>query len=313
MLAAKLMLNQNLEVEAVHFKIPFSRQNDSFIESFCRYFDINLHKVVLNREFLKTVVYPKHGYGSQMNPCVDCRILIFKKAKKLAEKIMADFIVTGEVLGERPFSQRKEMMLHIEKESGLEGKVLRPLSARLLPETDAEKKGLIDRGKLYAIKGRKRTPQIRLAKELGIVRYPNPSGGCLLTDLRFAERLREHLRHKKKITTLDIELLKVGRHFRIGSTKIIVGRNEKENKRLLFLASKNKNLSTIEVKEYMGPITVLVGETDAETIEKAAAITVRYSDAPKNALVILKYSYGSSHRTFETSAISDNELIKFRI
>ncbi len=313
MLAAKLMLDQNVEVEAVHFKTPFSGQGEAFVEKFCKDTGIKLHKAMLNREFLETVVAPRHGYGSQMNPCVDCRILEFKKAKKVAEKVKADFIVTGEVLDERPFSQKKDMMLHIEREAGLEGKVLRPLSAKLLPETNPEKNGFINRERLHAIKGRRRTPQMTLAKELGIVEYPNPAGGCLLTEPRFADRLREHLGHEKRLTTMDAELLKVGRHFRIGDTKIIVGRNEKENEKLSFLADRNKNLSTIQVKEHMGPVTVLVGETDAETTGKAAAITVRYSDAPKNALVALRYDGANRHIGLEASAISDDELKKFSV
>ena len=152
-----------------------------------------------------------------------------------------------------------------------------------------------------------------LAKELGIVEYPNPAGGCLLTEPRFADRLREHLGNEKRLTMLDAELLKVGRHFRIGDIKVIVGRNEKENERLSFLAGRNKNLSTMEVKDYMGPVTVLIGETDAETMGKAAAITVRYSDAPKNALVALRFDGANRHTNLEASAISDDELKKLSI
>jgi len=313
MLAARLMLDQDVDVEAVHFITPFSGQNEAFVEKFCKETGIKLHKIVLDEEFLEIVVAPKHGYGSQMNPCIDCRILEFKKAKEVAEKVGADFIVTGEVLDERPFSQKKDMMLHIEKEDGLEGKVLRPLSAKLLPETEPEKNGLVDRERLLAIKGRRRTPQMMLAKKLGIVEYPNPAGGCLLTEPRFADRLREHLEHEKRLTMLDVELLRVGRHFRIGNTKVIVGRNEKENKKLSSSASRNKNLSTMEVKDYMGPVTILVGEADAETIGKAAAITVRYSDAPKGTLVSLRYDGVNGYEDIEAVAMSNNELRQFSV
>jgi tRNA-specific 2-thiouridylase len=313
MLAARLLLDQDVDVEAVYFMTPFSGQSEEFVEKFCVEIGIKLHKKVLGKEFLEIIVAPRHGYGSQMNPCIDCRILEFKKAKELAERVGADFIVTGEVLDERPFSQKKDVMLHIEREAGLVGKVLRPLSAKLLPETEPEKKGFVNRERLYAIKGRRRTPQMMLAKELGIVKYPNPAGGCLLTEPRFADRLREHLEHEKRLTTLDVELLKIGRHFRIGNTKVIVGRNEKENKKFSSNARRNKNLSTMEVKDYVGPVTILVGEVDAETIGKAAAITVRYSDAPKDTLVSLRYDDVNGHKDLEAVAMSNNELRQFSV
>jgi len=313
MVAARLLLDRNIDVEALHFKTPFSEQNEEFVEKFCRDMGIKLHKIAFKKEYLKIVLAPKHGYGSEMNPCVDCRILELKKAKKKAEKIGADFIVTGEVLGERPFSQKKDMMLHIEKEAGLEGKVLRPLSAKLLPETEAERKGYVNRERLFAIKGRRRAPQMMIAKELGIAKYPNPAGGCLLTEPRFADRLREHLMNEKKLTMLDVELLKVGRHFRIGKTKFIVGRNERENHRLSFLCSRNKNLSMLEVSEHRGPTTVIVGEPDTETIQKAAAITVRYSDASKDTLVSLRYNSKNKQLVLDTYAMPDSELRKYMI
>ena len=313
MLATRLMLDQAVEVEAVHFRTPFSGQNEPFVESFCKESGIKLHKIMLDDEFLEIVVAPKHGYGSQMNPCIDCRILELKKAKELAEKVKACFLVTGEVLGERPFSQRKDMMLHIEREADLEGKVLRPLSAKLLPETEPEKNGYVNSEKLHAIKGRRRTPQMTLAKELGIVEYPNPAGGCLLTEPRFADRLREHLEHEKRLTAMDTELLRIGRHFRISNTKVIVGRNEEENKKLLLAAKRDNDLSTLEVKDYMGPVTVLVGEASTETIEKASAITVRYSDAPKDASITLGYNGVNGKKNIETEAMSDSELRQFSV
>jgi tRNA U34 2-thiouridine synthase MnmA/TrmU len=313
MLVARLLIDQNIVVEVVHFLTPFSGQDYKFVKKFCKEIGIKLHKKVLGKEFLEIIVAPRHGYGSQMNPCVDCRILEFKKAKGLAERVEADFIATGEVLGERPFSQKKDMMLHIEREAGLEGKVLRPLSAKLLPETEPEKNGFVSRERLYAIMGRRRTPQMMLAKELGIVKYPNPAGGCLLTEPRFADRLREHLEHKKKLTLLDVELLRIGRHFRIGNNKVIVGRNKEENKKLSLSTMRNKNLSTMEVKDYLGPVTVLVGKADAEMIGKAAAITVRYSDAPKNSSVAIKYGDANGHKDLEATAMSDDELRQFNV
>ncbi len=313
MLATKLMLEQALEVEAIHFRTPFSGQNAAFVERFCEGLGVKLHIIVLENEFLEIVASPKHGHGSQMNPCIDCRILELKKAKELAERIGADFLVTGEVVGERPFSQRKDVMLHIEREAGLEGKVLRPLSAKLLPETEPEKKGYVNRENLKAIEGRRRTPQMTLAKELRIVEYPNPAGGCLLTEPRFADRLREYFRHEKRLTAFDVELMRVGRHFRIGNAKVIVGRNEEENEKLASIAKNNHNLSTLEVKNYVGPIAVIVGEADAEAIKKAAAITVRYSDAPKDTTIALCYSGVEGKRDVNAVAAPDDELRQFNI
>jgi len=313
MLATKLMLKQAVEVEAVHFRTPFSGRDAAFVERFCDELGVKLHKIVLENEFLEIVVAPKHGHGSQMNPCIDCRILELKKAKEISEKIGAGFLVTGEVVGERPFSQRKDVILHIEKEAGLEGKVLRPLSAKLLPETEPEKKGYVNKENLKAIEGRRRTPQIALAAEMGIFEYPNPAGGCLLTEPRFADRLKEHFRHEKKLTASDVELLRVGRHFRVGNAKVVVGRNEEENEKLQSIAKKKRRLSTLEVKDYVGPVTVIIGEADTKIIEKAAAITVRYSDAPKNTSVSLCFNSVDEKRDVNAVAMPDDELRQFNI
>ncbi|MCW4020165.1 MAG: 7-cyano-7-deazaguanine synthase [Candidatus Bathyarchaeota archaeon] len=307
MLAMRLIMNQGIEVEAVHFVTSFSAYNERFVDDFCKESDVKLHKVSLSQEYLDLVVSPRHGYGSQMNPCIDCRILAFKKAKEMAERIGADFIVTGEVLGERPFSQKKDSMFLIEREAGLEGKILRPLSAKLLPESKPEKKGFVNRERFYAIRGRRRLPQIELAKKLGISEYPNPAGGCLLTDPRFAERLREHLKHEKRLTLVDAELLKVGRHFRVDKAKVIVGRNEEENMRLLSTA-KEHDLPCMEVIDYVGPVTLLVGEVDRETVKKAAAITARYSDAPRRIVAKVRYVSEEGEQILESRAIEDEEL-----
>jgi len=237
---------------------------------------------------------------------------MFKKAKEIAEKIGAAFLVTGEVLDERPFSQRRKTMLLIEKEAGLEGKILRPLSAKLLPETEAEKAGLVDRSNLLAIRGRRRLPQIELAKKLGLKAYPNPSGGCLLTDPEFARKVREHLKHEGKLTLTDVTLLKVGRHFRVDKAKIIVGRNKKENDRLLSLAKTN-GIPYLEAADYKGPITLYIGDKDRRLLEKAAEITARYSDAPKDVPVEVTCVDGDRKEAIVVKAIRDDELENLRV
>ena len=312
MLAAKLIVDQGVDVEAVHFSTPFSKHDDKLIHRFCEELGVGLHRVFLGQEYLDMLVSPKHGYGSQMNPCVDCRILTFTKAKRLAEEVGADFLVTGEVLDERPFSQRRDLMLLIEKEAGLEGKILRPLSAKVLAESEPEKEGIVNREEFFGFRGRRRVPQMELARKLGIRKYPNPSGGCLLTDPRFAERLKEHLNHEGSLSLLDAELLKTGRHFRVNGAKVIVGRNKDENGKLQSIAEKH-SLALIEVIGYMGPLTVLAGEADPETVKTAAAITARYSDAEEGINVKVRYRTGEDEEVLETKPITDQELGSFTV
>ncbi|MCS7097341.1 MAG: 7-cyano-7-deazaguanine synthase [Candidatus Methanomethylicia archaeon] len=311
-LATKIVLDQGIEVEAVHFVTPFYNCDYNSIIKFSEELGIKIHIINLGQEFLDIVMNPKHGYGSQMNPCIDCRILMFKKAWDLANKINANFLVTGEVLNERPFSQRFEIMMLIERETGLEGKILRPLSAKLLPPTESEKKGWINREKLFAIKGRRRIPQIKLAEKLGIKDYPSPSGGCLLVDPSFTRRLRDHLKHEGKITLKDAFLLTIGRHFRVNSVKIVVGRNKEENEELLSIARDYK-IQYLMVKDYKGPITLIIGKIFPEIIEIAAAITVRYSDAPKNTPVNVIYKSLDEEMEIVTVAMKDEDIKRFMI
>ncbi|MEM2875437.1 MAG: hypothetical protein QXL67_00570 [Candidatus Bathyarchaeia archaeon] len=311
MLAVKLVLEQGVEVEAVNFTTPFYLCDERSVDRFCRETGIRVHKVFLGQDFLDVVTNPTHGYGGQMNPCIDCRILMFRKAWELAKKIGADFLVTGEVLDERPFSQRRGAILLIEREAGLEGKILRPLSAKLLPESEPEKRRLIDRDRLLAIRGRRRLPQMELAKRFGIKNYPSPSGGCLLTDPQFARRLKEHLKHEEKLTLRDATLLKVGRHFRLSMVKVIVGRNEEENEMLLAVA-KTYGIPYLEVINYKGPVTLYIGGEEPGLIDKAAAITVRYSDAPRGHQVKVVIR-NSKERALEVKAMEDEELEGLRV
>lgn len=310
-LAVKLLLEQGIEVEAVNFTTPFMVQDEA-VDRLGEELGVKVHKLPLGEEYLDLVLNPPHGYGSQMNPCIDCRILMLKKAKELAEKVGAQFIVTGEVLDERPFSQRRRTMLLIEREAGLDGLILRPLSAKLLPITIPERRGLVDRKELLAIRGRRRTPQLELAERMGIKGYSTPSGGCLLTDPNFARRLREHIEKEGSLTLRDAELLRVGRHFRINGVKVIVGRNEDENRRLLEFADRYR-LPYMEVINYKGPITLIRGEAPTEVVRKAAAITVRYSDAPRKVPVRVRYKIDGEALIIEAEAISERELERVRI
>jgi tRNA-specific 2-thiouridylase len=278
-LATEIILKQGIEVVAFNVKSPFClcKKGGCAAVDAAKQLNVPLKVVAAKNDYLRMLRNPKHGYGRNMNPCIDCRIFLMKKAKKYAHEIGASFIFTGEVLDERPMSQHYPAMKLIESEAGLKGKVLRPLSARLLPETDVEKRGLVDRARLLDIQGRSRKPQFKLAEEFNIKDYPCPAGGCLLTYKEYAAKLRDLFEHKKQISMADVTLLKFGRHFRFGENKIIVGRNEAENKFLV--AMKTKNEYYFELPDIVGPITILQGPKNKKAIEIAAELTAFYSDA----------------------------------
>jgi tRNA U34 2-thiouridine synthase MnmA/TrmU len=264
----------------------------------------------VGEDYLRVVRKPKHGYGKNMNPCIDCRIFMLKKAKKYARQTGAAFIFTGEVLDERPMSQHLEAMNVIEEEAGLKNRILRPLSAKLLPETYIEKRGLVDRHKLLDIHGRSRKRQIELAKTFSIADYPCPAGGCLLTYKEFADKVRDLFKCKKRVTMKDIALLKLGRHFRFEKNKIVVGRNESENRTLLEMKSPSDYY--FEVPDCGSPITILQGTKTKEAIEKAAVLTAYYSDE-KSPQVLVRFGKNELNRTVNVSRPSTEDVDKLRI
>lgn len=276
--ALRLILEQGVTVEAVNFVTPFCqcRKGGCGASEAAKAFKIPLKVFNAGSEYLKMVRNPKFGYGKNLNPCVDCRIFMLKKAKKYAKSTGAAFIFTGEVLDQRPMSQHKTTLDLIEKEAGLEGKVLRPLSAKLLPQTEAEKQGFVNRKNLLDISGRSRKKQMEMAKRFNIINYPCPSGGCLLTDRNFARKLADLFAYKKRVSTKDVYLLKLGRHYRFGKNKIIVGRNEAENQMLL--RAKLPNDFFFEVPNCGSPISILQGPKTKAAIEKAACLTSYHSD-----------------------------------
>jgi tRNA U34 2-thiouridine synthase MnmA/TrmU len=310
-LAVKVMVDQGVEIEAVHFTTPFCNCDKCSVDQVGEQFNIPVHHIFMGQEFLDLVADPPHGYGSQMNICIDCRINMFRKAKKLGDEIGAEFYVTGEVLGQRPFSQRRNVMKLIETKAGLEGRILRPLSAKLMGKTEVEEEGVVDRDSLYAIQGRRRIPQMELAEELGVYDYPCPSGGCLLTDPQFARKLRDYIYHDGKPKLEDMILLRLGRHFRLGQTKAIVGRNEKENNVLSTLAER-RGLPRFEVTGHMGPISILIGNAEAETVEMVATLTARYSDAPRDETVSVEVVDGGI-KVLRVSSMGDEEIESLRI
>ncbi len=312
-LAVKMMLEQGIEVEALSFTSPFclcESKEGGITSERAKNLGVPLRKIAIVQDYLKIVRNPKHGYGRYMNPCIDCRIYMLKKAKEYAEAVGAQFIFTGEVLGERPMSQRKKALEIIEKEAGLAGKVVRPLSAKNFPETEAELKGLVDRTRLLDIRGRSRKKQMELAKQYGIDEYPCPSGGCLLTYKEYAAKVKDILRHEDKIGLKEIAILKIGRHFRYGKNKIIVGRNEEENGQLLSL--KGEADYYLEAIGCGSPITLLQGPKAASALRMAASITARYSDC-RGPLVDVKFKSKKKSGTIQVEPMKDHFLAKIRI
>ena len=298
-LAVRMMQRQGFEVSAVAIKTPFcdfdcGRGCGFEIRGRAEELGVDLKTVYLGDEYIEMLKNPKHGFGAGMNPCIDCRAMMFEAAKKRMGEIGAEFVISGEVLGQRPMSQHAPALRTIERDSGLGGKIVRPLSAALLPKTDPERDGLIRREDLGMIRGRSRRKQLDMAAEYGIIDPPNAGGGCLLTDPAFGRRAKDLFSHVESPTINDIDLLKVGRHFRLdGATKLVVGRNRDENAVIRSLALPGDIL--LEVRGHMGPTSMLrVGGSaegaDAEGADAgsrnaalAASITARYSDAPSGA------------------------------
>lgn len=264
-------------------------------------------------EYLEMFKNPKHGYGANMNPCIDCKIFMLKKAKEYMNEVGASFLVTGEVLGERPMSQRKDALHIIEKNALVKGILLRPLSGKLLPATLPETEGIIDREKLLEIRGRGRKGQFALAAKYGIKEYPSPSGGCLLTDPGFASRVRELIKYEG-LSVKGLKLLKVGRHFRISDkTKLIVGRDSLENDKLETIVENGDVCMRLNDKE--GPLSLLRGAIDNEMIDLAARITVYHTKYRKDgAQEVLWWRHGSQDKgIIQAEALDVDEVDKIRI
>ncbi|MBU1045666.1 tRNA 4-thiouridine(8) synthase ThiI [Patescibacteria group bacterium] len=285
-LAARLLLKQKIKVEALVFKSCFFGSEQAEITA--KKFGINLKIADFSQRHFEIVKNPRFGYGKNMNPCIDCHILMLGFAKEIMVKEGFDFIATGEVLGERPMSQNRQSLELIEKQSGLKGYLLRPLSAKLLEPTIAEQKGIIDRNNLLAIRGRSRKEQLALAKKWKIDWFPAPSGGCLLTDFHFSEKLRDLIKNAVKPDMDDINLLKIGRHFWDNGVQIIIGRNYQENLKLREAGRKSDVL--LEMKEPAGP-TALVrgykGKVSEKSIQKAKELIRSYAPKVRGKKIIL--------------------------
>ena len=279
-LAARVVMEQGYEVTGLYFTSPFSKSYGSEeltpAVTVSRSIGTDLRVMDLGQPYIDLIRNPKHGYGKNINPCIDCKIHMLERARTVMDEIGAPFVITGEVLGQRPMSQRRDTLHIIERDSGLKGLILRPLSATLLPPTRAEEDGRIDRDKLLGISGRSRTVQLRLAARFGIQGFSTPAGGCLLTDKNYAEKLRDLFQEKVSITPYDVQLLAVGRHFRFDSgTKIILGRDNRENQVLLTYASRGYHL--FMPHGFPGPVALFSGTPDPEVKQAIGRLIITYS------------------------------------
>lgn len=318
-LAVRVVAGLGFEVTALHFNVPFCENTGQ-----CGYIrnrndlgdDVTLVRLDAGKEYIDMVKDPEHGYGKNMNPCIDCRLFMLKRAKKVMEDTGAEFVFTGEVLQQRPMSQRNDSLKLIDKKSNLEGRLLRPLSAQCLPQTVPEKEGVVDRSKLHNISGRGRKKQMALAEKLGIKEYPSPAGGCLLTDQNYSRKLREAFDHDEDSLEV-IHLLTIGRHFRSESgARIVCGRDEAENESLLNLAPDNN--PAVTVHGTTGTYAVIWGDASEGNLRLAGQVAARYSKVRDSEVTEVKWWRGKEGEKdgFEVLSVpllSDKELQKYRI
>ena len=343
----EIIKNQGIEVIGIFFKTPF---NSNFTShqgpgvGLIPKEDIEIKVISLLTQYLSIIKKPCFGFGRNFNPCIDCRIFMLKKAGELLSKFGADFIITGEVLGQRPMSQNKNTLRMIEKKSGLGGLLLRPLSALLFDETIPEEKGWVNRDKLFAFSGRSRKPQLDLAKNLNLSGFQQPAGGCLLTDPGFSRRLKDLREHKPDFDLEDVELLKIGRHFRLhpqvnpvrsnpdkrrdafcrdaaplagtsNGVKLIVGRNEKENSRLLRYARRRDYI--LEPENTAGPTGLLrlvdSGSTPFTWLRLSTQIIAHYCDHKENITVVIRNSIKELQPSRPSRAIQSELIDTLRI
>lgn len=283
-LAARLLLNQGIEVHGLTFKSIFFGVKAA--EQAARRLAIPLLIEDFTPTILALIAHPKHGFGAGLNPCIDCHIAMVRRAGEIMREREFQFVATGEVLNQRPMSQHRQALQQVAAESGLDDYLLRPLSAKLLPETEPEKRKWVDRERLLALEGRNRKPQMALAREFGITDYPQPAGGCLLTDPLYGQRLKDLKNHEGLDNITNILRLRMGRHFRVGATRAIVGRNQAENQQLEKERQSSEYL--LRTKDIPGPSALLPAGVTDEELRQAAEICARYSDAAADQSVTIE-------------------------
>ena len=324
LLATKVIMEQGVHVEGINFFTGFcveghthairkkdkakpKRNNALWV---AETLGIKLHIIDIVEEYKDVLLNPKHGYGANMNPCLDCKIFMVKKAQQWIDENGFDFIITGEVIGQRPMSQRKETMPIISRESGAEDRLLRPLCAQNLPATLAEREGWVKRDELYDFSGRNRKPQMALAEEFGFTDYASPAGGCcFLTDENYSSKLVDLWKGRgtREYEMDDIMLLKVGRHIRPKPNyKLIIGREDGENK---FLQGYKNTFTSIKMISCSGPLTLVDGVFNDADLEFAARITARFSQGKNEESVTVETQRSNGEiKTMEVKPLPVSEM-----
>ncbi|WP_142413256.1 tRNA 4-thiouridine(8) synthase ThiI [Hathewaya massiliensis] len=311
-LAAKLIKEQGIEVIGICFKSLFF--NEEHARRMVKQIEIPLEVIDFSEEHFNMVKNPKHGYGKNMNPCIDCHAMMMRCSGELLNKFNADFIITGEVVNQRPMSQNRSALNLVKKESGIGQKILRPLCALNLEPTEMEEKGLVDREKLLNISGRNRKVQMELAEKWGIVDYPSPAGGCKLTEPNFSKRLKDLLKHNENPTFKDIELLKIGRHFRISNNAKIISTRLQEETPLLKSFLTKEDLYML-CNDFKGSSVAIIGDYTEEDLKLAAKVTVRYSKGREEENVKVKYGeFGTNlNNILYSNSATEDELKEYMI
>ena len=306
-LAAKLIKDQGIDVIGICFKSHFFNEENAI--KMVKQIDIPLKVVDFSPAHFEMVKNPKNGYGKNMNPCIDCHAMMMRYCGQLLEELDADFIITGEVLNQRPMSQNRMALDKVKKESGIQAKILRPLCAKMLVPTEMEENGLVDREKLMDIQGRSRKVQMELAEQWGIKEYPSPAGGCKLTEPNYSVRLKELLAFNKHPEERELGLLRIGRHFRVTpNAKVISTRTQDEVALLKKCLGKDDTI--LLVKDFNGSMVVIIGEATQEVLRFAAKVAIRYSKGKDEPKVTVKYAkFGEQvHSEFDEACATDLEL-----
>ncbi len=310
-LSALVLRNQGIHVEWITFETPFFTAEKA--QRAADQTGIPLHIEDITEDYLEMLKHPPAGFGKNMNPCMDCHTMMFNKAGQFMQANDFDFLFSGEVRGQRPMSQNISSLRYVEKHSQFEGRILRPLSAKCMPETPMEQRGLVDRSRLLGLIGRSRKPQMALAKEFGIHDFPSPAGGCLLTDPGYSRRLRDLMDHDTELTRNALFLLRYGRHMRLGpETKIIVGRTKQDNEQIL----KWRNTETdtlLKVKKFAGPVVIMPGGGPQPMLFLAACICAGYSKAPESNPAGVQVEIGGKTETLSALPVTPEEAQRFLI
>ncbi len=296
-LAVRILQEQGIEVHALNFKTVFTCCQDMSAQA-ARDLDIPLTVLGQQDDYLDLIRRPKYGYGKGANPCVDCRIYMFERAKTFMQHIGASLIASGEVVGQRPKSQKRKDLYLIAVKSGLREQLLRPLSAKLMPPTESELTGLVDRQRLFGFHGRSRKGLIELARGYGFsdAEIPSPSTGCALTEPLFSNKVFDLMRLDDESSRWDFELLKTGRHFRAdAATKVVVGRRESENIHLQYLIDlpDASTCSALVPNNFAGPTAIVVGPQTSAAIDFAGGLLCRYAHNPGDSPQVLLHQNGT--------------------